>query len=194
MATNYIEQKLNISENQKEKIKLAMKNNEAVTIRVENVGDDLIALTKRQINQINNAFQNNKGVNIKLSKAQLAYNKNHVQGGFIGPLLAAASRFALPLLSKAIPALSTGVLSGLASTGINKLLGGGIYMKRDGNIYKIQDMGSGIYLKLSKPNKTLMQSNVGNGLYLKDKHNNFVDGSGLISDLVSNVPLLNLIF
>ena len=44
MSTNYSPHGFKISDNQK-KIKLAIKNNELVTIRVEDIGDDKLALT-----------------------------------------------------------------------------------------------------------------------------------------------------
>ena len=65
MSTNYISHGLKISDSQKEKRKLAIKNNEPVTIRVEDIGDDILALTTTQINQINKAFEKDKGVNIR---------------------------------------------------------------------------------------------------------------------------------
>ena len=111
MSTNYISHGLKISDSQKEKIKLAIKNNEPVTIRVENIGDDILALTTTQINQINKAFEKDKGVNIKLSKQQLKYNT----GGFIGLL----ARSALPIAAKVLPQvgkqLALGSLAGVAT-------------------------------------------------------------------------------
>lgn len=190
MKTNYIEQRLDISENQKEKVKRAMQNNEAVTIRVENIGDDIIALTETQINKINKAFEQNKAVNIKLSKQQLKYNKEHVTGGFIGALLAGLSRFALPLLSKALPALGVGALSGVASNLVNKVMGNGLYMKRGDHIVKVKEFGNGIYLK---PQQTNELQTYGNGVYLK-RDGELFEGSGVIHELAKNIPILNLLF
>ena len=68
MSTNYSPHGLTIPDNQNEKIKLAIKNNEPVIIRVEDIGDDILALTTTQINKINKAFEKDKGVNKKLSK------------------------------------------------------------------------------------------------------------------------------
>ena len=187
MATNYIEQRLQISDNQKEKIKLAMKNNEAVTIRVENISNDLIALTETQIKKINNAFVKNKSVNIKLSKQQLKYNKDHVTGGFIGALLAGLARTILPTVAKS---LGIGAMSGLASNLVNKALGNGLYLKRGSQIVKVKEFGNGIYLK---PQQSQELQTHGSGFYLK-KEGQLYDGSGVIHELAKNIPILNLLF
>ena len=51
-----------------------------------------------------------------------------VQGGFL-PLLAGLASQALPFLTGIVlPALGVGALSGLASTGVQKLVGDGLYM------------------------------------------------------------------
>ena len=55
---------------------------------------------------------------IRMSKTQLAYNMK-VEGGF-SPILALLIRF---LTGTVLPALGVGVLSGLASTGVQKLIG-----------------------------------------------------------------------
>ena len=67
MKTNYTPYRLKISNNQKEKRKLAIKSNEPGTIIVEDIDDDILALTTTQINKMNKAFENDKRVNIELS-------------------------------------------------------------------------------------------------------------------------------
>ena len=189
METKYINQGLNISDNQKEKIKLALKNDEAVTIRINNTGDDILALTTAQINKINKAFENDKGVNIKLSKKQLKYNS--VNGGFIGLL----ARAAIPLATKILPQvgkhLALGSLAGVATNLANKVLGKGLYLKRGGCVCKIKDnRGEGLYLK---PMRTTELDGYGDGLYLKNE-NGVINGSGIISEITKDIPLLNLLF
>ena len=154
MSTNYISHGLKISDSQKEKRKLAIKNNEPVTIRVEDIGDDILALTTTQINKINKAFEKDKGVNIKLSKQQLKYNKDHVTGGFIGLL----ARSALPMAAKVLPQvgkhLALGSLAGVATNLVNKVLGKGLYLKRGGCVCKIKDdRADGLYLKPMRTNE-----------------------------------------
>ena len=187
MPTNYIEQGLQISDNQKEKIKLAMKNNEAVTIRVEITGNDLIALTETQINKINSAFQSGKSVNIKLSKQQLKYNKDHVTGGFIGALLAGLARTVLPTVAKS---LGIGALSGVASNLVNKVLGNGLYLKKGGLQAKVKNHGNGLYLK---PYQSQVLQRYGDGIYYIEGGQMY-DGSGIIHEVAKNIPILNLLF
>ena len=98
--TKYEEYSLKLSDGQKEKIIHALKNNEGVSIRIEDNGDDKIALTQSQVNKINKAFQLGKSVTIKLSKAQLKYNQNKVEGGFLGALLSGLRTVALPIIKK----------------------------------------------------------------------------------------------
>ena len=191
MSKNYISHGLKISDNQKEKIKLAIKNNEAVTIRVEDIGDDILALTTTQINKINKAFEKDKGVNIKLSKQQLKYNKDHVTGGFIGLL----ARSALPIAAKVLPQvgkhLALGSLAGVATNSVNKVLGKGLYLKRGGCVCQIKDnRGEGLYLK---PMRTNELDRYGDGFYLKND-NGIIDGSGIIGEITKDIPLLNILF
>ena len=189
MSTKYITQGLKISDNQKEKIKLALKNDESVTIRVEDIGDDMLALTTTQINKINKAFEKDKGVNIKLSKQQLKYNK--INGGFIGLLAKAA----LPIAKKVLPQvgkhLAIGSLAGTASNLVNKILGKGLYLKKGGCVCKIKDnRGEGLYLK---PMRTNELDRYGDGFYLKND-NGITRGDGLISEITKDIPLLNILF
>ena len=189
MSTNYISHGLKISDSQKEKIKLAIKNNEPVTIRVEDIGDDILALTTTQINQINKAFEKDKGVNINLSKQQLKYNK--VNGGFIGLL----ARSALPIAAKVLPQVGKHLalvsLAGVATNLVNKVLGKGLYLKRGGCVCQIKDnRGEGLYLK---PMRTNELDRYGDGFYLKND-NGIIDGSGLIGEITKDIPLLNILF
>ncbi len=199
MPTNYIEQRLHISDSQKEKVKLAIKNDEAVSIRIDNIGDDLIALTESQIKKINNAFEKGKAVTIKLGKQQLKYNKTHVTGGFIGALLAGLARYALPVLAKVLPALGIGALTGVGEVASKKILGNGLYMKRGNQIVKIKEFGNGIYLK---PQPTSELVKYGNGIYMKKGGEIYglppgqgpYDGSGVLHDLLGSIPILNMLF
>ena len=72
----YIDHKVNISEEEKEKLCLAIDNNEGVTIRFKYKdlcgGDNLISFTEQQFKRIANAFDmRQRGVTIKMSKDQV---------------------------------------------------------------------------------------------------------------------------
>ena len=93
------------------------------------VGNDVIAMTQSQLNRLKKAHQAGKGVTIKMSKSQFAHNMK-VQGGFL-PLLAGLASQTLPFLTGTVlPALGVGALSGLASTGVQKLVGISVYQER----------------------------------------------------------------
>ena len=115
---------VNISNNQKEKNKNALHSGaESVTIRLkpEDIGgNDLIAVTKTQFNKLLKACEEEKAAMIRMSKTQIKHNMK-IEGGFL-PFIAGLAATALPILtSTVLPALATGALKGLASTGVNKL-------------------------------------------------------------------------
>ena len=71
----YVDHRVNISEEEKEKFCSAIDNNEAVTIRFRHKdlggGDDLISFTLQQFKKIANAFGKGRGVTINMSKDQV---------------------------------------------------------------------------------------------------------------------------
>ena len=71
----YVEHRVNISEEERERFYSAIDNNEAVTIRFRHEdlgrGDDLIAFTMQQFKKIANAFGKGRGVTINMSKEQV---------------------------------------------------------------------------------------------------------------------------
>ena len=66
------------------------------------------------------AHEEKKGMRIRMSKTQLAHNMK-IEEGFL-PALAGLIPF---LTGSVLPALGVGALSGLASTGVQKLIGNG---------------------------------------------------------------------
>ena len=60
------------------------------------------------------------------------------EGGIL-PLLAGLASQAIPFLtSTVLPALGVGALSGLASSGVQKLIGNGLYIKKGGYVCEIE--------------------------------------------------------
>ena len=115
--THYTNIKMRISEGQKDKIKKAIESNsKSITIRfgyTDLYGVDVIALTKSQVNRVVKAYEEKKGITIRMSKTQLAHNSK-IEGGFL-PALAGVILF---LTGTVLPALGLGTLSGLASSGV----------------------------------------------------------------------------
>ena len=67
------------------------------------------------------------------------------------------------LTGTVLPALGVGVLSGLASTGVQKLIGNDLFLKKGGRVCHIETDGDGLYLG---PTSGKGFETVGNGLYL----------------------------
>ena len=117
----------------------------------------------------------------------VTYNMK-IEGGIL-PALAGLIPF---LTGTVLPALGVGALSELVSTGIQKLIGNGFYLKNGSGVCRIETDGEGLYLgpKSGKGFET-----VGNGLYLM-KHGGLYDGRGLIlgpNSSFKNIPILGMI-
>ena len=67
------------------------------------------------------------------------------------------------LTGTVLPALGFGAISGLASTGVQKIIGNGLYLKKRGSVCQIETDGEGLYLG---PTSGKEFETVGNGLYL----------------------------
>ena len=184
----YVNVKVNISEGQKQKLQSALQVGGPVSIRLGYDGEDVLALTKSQVTKIAKAYQGGKGTTIKMSKSQLAHNKK-VEGGFLGMLASLAAR-ALPMLAKTVlPALGVGALTGLASSGVQKVMGQGLYLKKGGCICQVETDGKGLYLG---PVSGSGFDSVGDGLYLKNG-GQLYDGKSLLSSIPVVGPFLESI-
>ena len=112
-----------------------------------------------------------------------------IEGGFL-PALAGL----IPCLTGTVfPPLGVEALSGLASTGVQKLIGYGLYLKKGGRVVRIETDGEGFYLG---PTSGKGFETVGNGLYLM-KQGGLYDGRGQIlspDNPFKNIPILGMIF
>ena len=119
-----------------------------------------------------------------MSSNQLKHNKK-IEGSFLG-LFARLGARALPMLSKTIlPALGIGAFSGLASSGVQKAMGSGLYLKKGGWVCKVETDGSRLYLKLYK-GKGLRS--YGDGLYLNEEENSSME-KVFCSVLIAHLPI-----
>ena len=133
------------------------------------------------------AYEERKGLKIRMSKTQLAHNAK-IEGGFL-PALAALIPF---LTETVLPALGVEALSGLASSDMQKLIGNGLYLKKGSGVCGIETDGKGLYLG---PASGKGFENVGNGLYLR-KQGGLYDGRGLIlgpKSPFTNIPIHGMI-
>ena len=150
-------------------------------------GEDVIALTNSQLDRIVEVYEEKKGMTIRISKTQLAHNMK-IEGGFL-PALARLIPF---LTGTVLPALGVGALSGLASTGVQKLIGNGLYLKKGSGVCQIETDEEA--LNLGPPSGKGFET-VGNGLYLM-KQVGLYDGRGLIlcpNSPFKNIPILGMI-
>ena len=148
--TRYTSVKVNISEGQKEKLQHTIKAGcPAVSIRLGHEDlqcNDILAVTNSQAKKLAKAHENGKSIIIRMSSGQLKHNTK-IEGGFLGLLAGLAAR-TLPFVAKIVlPALGVGALSGLASTGVSKAMGSGLYLKEGGRVCQIETDGHGLYLK-----------------------------------------------
>ena len=196
----YISVNVNLTENQIQKLRQAINANcSATSIKIgydDLDGDHTIFLTKAQYNKLQNAKERGKGLTIRMSSRQLKHNVK-TQGGFLGallPAIGAVGRMVAPALlgvaKKALPHLATGALSGLASTGVSKLFGNGLYLKRGGMVAQLETDGEGLYLR---PYKGKGLASRGNGLYLK-QGKRITDGSGILTSIPIIGDILKTIF
>ena len=129
VKTLYIPYKLNLSQGQLEKLKIAIRNRSQITLRLSNKdlsGNHQLLLTKRQIDKIKKHINKGVGMELRLSKAQL--RKNLQSGGSVLSSILQLGTKMLPYATKAVsklaPALATGAAHALGSLGIDKIFGG----------------------------------------------------------------------
>ena len=124
MAGKYTQINAILTENQLSKLRHALRNNEGVTLRIDNktVGDGNheLLLTRSQINRLTNAYN---PVDIKFSRKQLrAMGQRGGFGfGFLGPLL----RSTIPSLAKNVVApLAVQAAASAVDAGVQKAIHG----------------------------------------------------------------------
>ena len=137
---SYVKYGIKLSAGQKQKLAKALSNKSAITIRLTKsdlTGNDELMLTRTQLKRIQKAMKNKTGVDLKISKTQIRHLVQH-GGSLWGSLMtlgAKALPYATMAASKALPALATGALSGLASLGVDKIFGkgqtGGFFIPQD---------------------------------------------------------------
>ena len=133
------EYKVNLSQGQKAKLAKAIKDGSALKLRLgKNAlsGPDELMLSPRQIEKLNKAKRNNRGVEISFSKSSI--RKSVKQGGSLWTSLISLGTKALPLVTKGVakvaPHLATGALSALGSLGIDKIFGKGAKGMQGGTV------------------------------------------------------------
>ena len=92
-----------ISDDPQQKLKHAVDTKSPMSIRLnykDLCGTDVLALTNSQVNRMTKAYQDGKGITIKLSKRQV-FHSMKIEGGFLGFLAGLAAKV-LPCLAKTL--------------------------------------------------------------------------------------------
>ena len=135
--TQYNSLNVKLSNSQLNKLKLAIKNQTDVVLRlslnmIDNSDDKTnftheLLLTNRQVTNLRGAFASRISTDIKLSKTQLS--KMIQSGGFLGRLLGPLLRTGLPLMKNIIKPLAKSVLIPLGLTTAASAADAGIHKK-----------------------------------------------------------------
>ena len=180
--------RVNVPSNQHEKLKEAITRKKPVSLRLHKEdlkadGNQTLLLTRSQLARLERAKLIGKGITIRMSRKQVTTNVEH-EGGFLGMLAG--------LAAKALPSLLGGLATGLVSGAVEKAVGSGLFLHKNGRSYRVQTTkGDGLYLS---PHRTPTGVH-GDGLYLKHG-SNIYDGRGLIlgkNSPFKNIPILGWI-
>ena len=141
-TTMYVQYKVNVSENQVDTLKDAIRLKKGVTLCFPKGGirgDHVLLLTPAQINRLDKAQVQGKRIQIRLSAKQVAKNVTYT-GDFIGMLASLAGR-SIPLVARVLPTIISGFTAGLFSGGINKAISGkggdGLYLHKHDKCYRV---------------------------------------------------------
>ena len=129
----YTKVNVRLPDSQLKKLKDAVSNNTRTTLRINlkmfngnNLPHELL-LTTGEKTKIRNAFNNNRSIDLKLSKAQI--NKIIPSGGFLDKLLGPLLKTGLPLIKNVIKPLGKSVLIPLGLTAAASAADAGIHKK-----------------------------------------------------------------
>ena len=163
----YVQYKVNVSENQVNTLKDAIRVKKGATLCFPKGGirgDHVLLLTPVQVNRLDKAQTEGRRAQIRMSARQVAKNVSYTGGFFatLAPLLARA----IPLAARVLPTILSGLATGLLSGGVHKAISGngangdGFYLYKHGKCYRVQK-GNGLYLA---PHPPFVE---GDGLFLK---------------------------
>ena len=183
----YIQYKVNVSENQVDTLKDAIRLKKGVTLCFPKGGirgDHVLLVTPAQINRLDKAQVEWRRAQIHLSVRQMTKNASYT-GVFLRMLASLAAR-ALPFDARVL-------LTILSCLGINKAISGcgavgdGLYLHKHDKCYWVhKSKDNGLYLA---PHPRFVE---GDGLFLKHG-NDISDGAGLLmgkNNPFKNIPVL----
>ncbi len=186
----YSPTEVHVDPRQEDVLKNAIAKNKSCSVRIFLAEPEkkTMLLTKGQIARIERGEIMGKDcVSMRLTVPQIKANTKHT-GGFLWGLASALAPALLRGATSIGPALLRGVASAVASKGMEKLMGKGLYFQKNGHLSKVQTVnGGGLYLS---PHHKI---HGGEGLFEAD--GNGIGGGLLFEDNspFKNVPLLNIL-
>ena len=148
-----------------------------VSVKLDLTGspDHKIFVTTGQKRKIEAAVgAGRKDMTLRFSARQAKYN-HESEGGFLGAMLAAASRF--------LPAILAGLAAGATEYHTE---GNGMFLGRRDHTYQIRHSGEGLVITPVEHSKL-------RGFYVKHGDKVF-QGKGILHGLFGKIPLLNILF
>ena len=121
----YVQYIVNVSENQVDTLKDAIRLKKGATLYFPKGGirgDHVLLLTPAQINRLGKTEVEGKRAQIRMCARQVARNVSST-GGFLGASASLAARV-IPLAARALPTILSRLKTGLLSGGINKAISG----------------------------------------------------------------------
>ena len=186
----YFPTEVHVDPKQENTLKNAIAKNKSCTVRIflTEPQKKTMLLTQGQIARIERGSLMGKDqVSFRLSVPQIKANTEHT-GGFLWGLASALAPALLRGAASLGPALLRGVASAVASKGMEKMMGKGLYLQKHGHCSSVQACrGGGLYLS---PHPRI---HGGEGLFESD--GNVVGGGLLLGDNspFKHVPLLNIL-
>ena len=173
----YTSMMLHVPFHSHEKLLKAVTRSTPVSVKLDLTGnpDHKIFVTIGQKKKIEAAVAAGKrDMTLRFSVKQAKYN-HESEGGFLGAMLSAASRF--------LPAILAGLAAGTAEYHSE---GNGMFLGRRDHTYQIRHMGEGLVITPAE------HSNI-KGFYVKHGEKIF-QGKGILHGLFGKIPLLNILF
>jgi hypothetical protein len=204
----YIPIKVHISDGQHENIKRVLQHKTGVNVKLSYAeicnGDHVIGVAEAQKIGMIRACEKGVAMTLKLSKT-LVINNTKIEERFLQFSLPSAMTAGRGIATNVLPALATGVSTGVGSAAVSKVVykiaGRGVhseakhdclYIKEGNKCCKIVPQGEGLYLR---PYPVANIQNIGSGLCMKNV-DGFVAGSELLTGdswicrLISKLPFV----
>ena len=173
----YFEMNLHVPKRSHDKLLQAVTKGSPVSIKLDLTGvpQDKLYVTSGQRRKIGQALENGRrDMTLRFSTKQVKHNIKS-EGGFLGGILATASRF--------LPSIIAALLAGTAEAHSD---GNGMFLGHRDHTYQIKQMGDGLIFEPATHSKI-------RGFYVNNGGNIF-QGRGILHGLFGKIPLLNLLF